>query len=97
MPKKRKTLQHKILADQKRSVPSSSQITAEQEQAMPGVTFSLPTSHGAVQKVTKPYQEAITIATSEYGYLANDLMRTALLTVAIVITELLIRFFIVHS
>jgi hypothetical protein len=99
MPKKRKTLQNKILADQKRqmihktesSVISSSQTTVEQNQTKPGVTFSLPTSQGAVQKAVKPQHEAITITTGEYGYLTNDLMRTALLTGAIVLTELLVK------
>jgi len=101
MPKKRKTRQQKILTEQKRQVihkdePSviSSSQNSHQEQAAPTLTFSLPSSHEnkpAPQRAVKPHNEAITISTGEYGYLANDLMRTALLTGAIVLTELLVK------
>jgi len=94
MPKKRKTRQQKISTDQRRSEVSLSPISAPQEQASPSVTFSLPASQKdkpVVQKAIQPQRETVTISIGEYGYLANDLMRTALLTGAIVLTELLIK------
>lgn len=104
MPKKRKTRKQKISLDQKRqtvheitpSVTTPQKIETqktEQETMTSGVTFALPiTTHETQrQKV-----EAVTVSSNEYGYLGNDLMRTALLTSAIIFAELLIRLFFVH-
>ena len=109
MPKKRKTRKQKISIEQKRytvqntieSTESTQTIvahTSQQNNTDQGVTFSLPNAIQAKNKVSiKPNTHTIkVITTSEYGYLANDLTRTALLCIAIVITEILIRLFYVH-
>jgi hypothetical protein len=110
MPKKRKTRNQKISSEQKRqivhetvlSVDSSSNKTTQsiqQETANQGMTFSLPTNYHStqtVQKEKKTTSAVTSISTSEYGYLGKDLMRTALLSGAIVIAELLIRLFYTH-
>ena len=108
MPKKRKTRKEKLHHDQKRqtvhessaSVVSSSKTEAQkQESITPGMTFSLPETQKQSTQTppkTKQSAEPITIAHSEYGYLSNDLMRTALLTGAIIFAELFIKLFIVH-
>ncbi|SRR6266568_632666 len=109
MPKKRKTRKEKILLDNKRQVvqepapsvvSSSKKQTPRTEQETEKIeTFSLPTAmdkiHTAPEKAKQSIQ-SITISTNEYGYLATDLMKTALLTGAIVFAELLIRLFFVH-
>jgi hypothetical protein len=111
MPKKRKTRNQKISSEKKRqidhetvvSVDSSSSKTTQstqQETATQEVTFSLPTNYHATQTTQKEKKitSSVTtsISTSEYGYLGKDLMRTALLSGAIVIAELLIRLFYTH-
>ena len=64
------------------------------------MTFSLPVSHTEIQEIahsTKIQKNlSVSIATEEYGYLKGDLLKTALLTGAIVFAELLIRLFFVH-
>lgn len=112
MPKKRKTRKEKIQREHKRQVtqdvaPSISPSPTEhvhstQEAAMPQMTFSLPETPETQQKApihTKPAapKPVVTaISTDEYDYLGKDLVRTALLTGAIVFAELLIRLFFVH-
>jgi hypothetical protein len=111
MPKRRKTRKDKMLLDQKRqtvhestpSVVSSPQTETHQQKeesvATGSMTFSLPeTQHKTSEVAQKPkaVTETITVSTNEYGYLSNDLMRTALLTGAIVFAELVIKLFIVH-
>jgi len=109
MPKKRKTRKQKISVEQKRhtvqntieSTESTQTIvahTSQQNREVQGVTFSLPnTIQTNLKNTIKPSNHTIKIiSTSEYGYLANDLTRTALLCIAIVITEILIRLFYVH-
>jgi len=109
MPKKRKTKKEKMHLDQKKQtvqkvtepVASSpkSETQERQESSTTGMTFSLPETQ---QKITQTSQkeksspQTISISTNEYGYLSNDLMRTALLTGAIVFAELVIKLFIVH-
>ena len=109
MPKTRKTRKQKILHDQKRltvqdmtpsEVSSSKTETHQTEQApITTGTYSLSTDsnkqQAAPEKVRKT-EQAITVSSSEYDYLSNDLMKTALLTGAIVFAELMIRLFIVH-
>lgn len=105
MPKKRKTRKQKMLTEQKKqavheTVPlvdlseknaaPATQLPASAQQ----ITFSLPkhynnqTEHA---KERKPAAAAVAISTSEYGYIGKDLMRTALLSGAIVIAEILIK------
>ena len=109
MPKKRKTRKEKILLDHKKQATSvevkpvkSSAINAapkQTEEVPNGMTFTLPTAqHKPVEKQTasKPSSQTITVSKNEYTYLSNDLMRTALLTCAIVFAELFIKLFIVH-
>ena len=111
MPKKRKTRKEKILNDKKsRVVPESTSPIAsspqnetqqqKQEPVSAGMTFSLPQIKNETSKVpqkTKQSSGTITVSTSDYGYLSNDLMRTALLTGAIVFAELIIKLFIVRG
>jgi hypothetical protein len=84
------------------SVDSSSNKTTQsiqQETATQGMTFSLPTNYHATQIAQKEKKTTVvtaSISTSEYGYLGKDLMRTTLLSGAIVIAELLIRLFYTH-
>ena len=104
MPKKRKTLKQKIQTEQKQhtvsetSVPTvSTQHNTQVVQDVPTqTTFSLPTEHLATKTIKKPLQETITVATVEYDYLGKDLVKTALLTGAIVLAELVIKLFIMH-
>ncbi len=110
MPKKRKTRKQKISSEKKQSlVPKSTQFTgssdsastqvAQKESAGEGMMFSLPTNYRAThpdQKEKKPIVVTASISTSEYGYLGKDLMRTALLSGAIIVAELLIRLFYNH-
>jgi hypothetical protein len=110
MPKKRKTRKEKIHKDIMRqevhettpSVSSSQNDHQEQpvqETTPAAMTFSLPTVHSdgnhtqpaRTQKITN-----VAISTEEYNYLGNDLSKTALLSSAIVIAELLIRLFYNH-
>jgi hypothetical protein len=109
MPKKRKTLKQKINKDLKRHVgpeitpPALStpmQVTQviKQETITTG-TFTLPTltdKQSSLSNSAKQGIEAVTVSTSEYGYLPTDLLRTAVISGAIIITEIFIRFFFVH-
>ena len=63
-----------------------------------GPTFSLPSSYIAKheQPKTTISSRAVVISTNEYTYLAKDLKKTALLTGAIFIIEILLRFFYLH-
>ena len=106
MPKTRKTRKQKIHHDQKRSAVhdmtpssvSSSPTQTHQTEQTPVTTgtYSLPTAETKPPTAHAKTRE-VTISTTEYGYLSNDLMRTALLTGAIVLAELVIRLFIVHA
>lgn len=96
MPKKRKTLQQKLHADQnrqtdygeKQSVANPKSETSSSQQ----VTFSLPTSYSA-SKQTHRSAPTVAISTDSYAYLGKDLLKTALLSCSVVIVELLIRYF----
>ncbi len=106
MPKKRKTREQKILAQEKRqavqeTAPSivSSQKNDRQptstQTLMQGATFSLPAitpDNQSNQRKTKQSVTTIAIATEEYSYLGTDLLKTAIVTGAIAITEIIIRF-----
>lgn len=104
MPKKRKTRKQKILTDHKKQVVSEMTLPAtsapmqstekiKQESITTG-TFTLPTITEHKPHTTK--NQPIIVSISEYGYLPTDLLRTAVLSGAIIITELLIRFTFVH-
>ena len=106
MPKKRKTRKQKVLIDQKRQTvyqtpaviisqkeetPQSSQATAMSE-----VTFSLSQTAAvkdSSQMQTKPkaLTKTVVVSTEGYGYLGIDLLKTAIVTGAIAITEIIIR------
>jgi len=105
MPKKRKTRKQKILLDTKRhmvsetpSVSSSQKKETPQKKQntiMPGATFSLSTV--ATDKLSSPKKtstntSSVIISTQEYTYLGNDMIKTAIVTGAIVIAEIVIRF-----
>ena|SRR5581483_2719391 len=107
MPKKRKTRKQKILSEQKRvtvhevtpATESHSVTTSGHHEtaAVQGTTFSLPTNYTQTHKTQEKKSSAsVAISTNDYGYLGNDLIRTALLSGAIVIAELLIRLVYVH-
>jgi hypothetical protein len=109
MPKTRKTRKQKIQHDQKKpavhdmtpSEVSSSRSQAHQTEQTPVATetYSLPTNETKTPTATVKAKETplkVTVSTTEYGYLSNDLMRTALLTGAIVFAELVIRMFVVR-
>ena len=110
MPKTRKTRKQKMQHDQKKvtvhdmtpsgiSSPKTETPVTKQTSESTG-TYSLPTAETKPQTTTtkaKDITPVVTVSSSEYGYLSNDLMRTALLTGAIVFAELLIRLFVVHS
>lgn len=107
MPKKRKTRKQKITVDQKQkmvhesvSYESSSPSNAvtqiahstNAETNTQEVTFSLPTNDtSSVQKESRYSVAQVAISTDDYGYLGKDLVRTVLLSGAIVLAELLIR------
>jgi hypothetical protein len=109
MPKKRKTRKEKILNGQKRQViqnitPSmevsqrSTTPLAQQSAPTQGMTFSLPSSYShnnAKKEIVSPVKTTI-ISTADYGYLGKDLIRTILISGAIVLAELLIRLFYLH-
>ncbi len=107
MPKKRKTKKQKILLDNKRQVvqepapsvvSSSKNETPQTEQETEKTeTFSLPIVMDKTHTIPEKAKQsplAVTISTNEYGYLATDLMKTTLLTGAIVFAELLIKLFV---
>jgi len=106
MPKKRKTRKEKLLHDQKRQtvhestssvvVSPKTETEQKQESVTPAMTFSLSATQEQPAKTPQKKATTISISTDEYAYLSNDLMRTALLTVAIVFAELVIKLFIVH-
>lgn len=94
MPKKRKTRKQKLLLNTKRNVVNETS-SAEQNTAMLDATFSLsalPTDQLATPKKTSNNSSSVTISTQEYTYLGNDMLKTTIVTGAIIITELAIRF-----
>ncbi|HWY79874.1 MAG TPA: hypothetical protein VNW29_05965 [Candidatus Sulfotelmatobacter sp.] len=109
MPKKRKTRKQKIQTAQKKDMaleiepldtPSQKIETQSptQKTATTDMTFSFSTTpkKPATPKSTQQMSNPVAISTSEYGYLLKDLMKTAIVTGAIVIAELLIRLFYLH-
>ncbi len=90
MPKKVKTRKQKILADLRRKV------APVEVKKVDSATYSLPSqksssiSHPVAAK-SKSNNQA-TITTNSYSYLSSDLRRTILLTSAIIIAEIVIRF-----
>ena len=109
MPKKKKTRKQKILTEQRQNLKyhdlsSSSEMvshekksvkTPAQEDTSGSFSVSLPQSYAAVNHKESFVKTAgaATINTSEYGYLKKDLVKTAILTVLILVAEMLIHFF----
>jgi hypothetical protein len=103
MPKKRKTRKEKILTDQKKQViheAAPSVISSEKKEShqidpqtpVQGITFSFSHENTEVQPAPKKIKPAVAvISTEEYGYLSVDLLKTAIVTSAVVITEIVIR------
>lgn len=92
MPKKKKTLKHKLQTDKRRQETTVGQESVQSETG----TFSLPQSYVAKKesprkKITPTTQ---TISTHEYAYLGRDLLKTTLLTGSIICIEILIRYYI---
>ena len=105
MPKKKRTRKQKIQTSQRHvdhavmttnePLQTSNQESPRQGSVGSHVSFSLPTSYThAKNAATIPTTHVATaaITTNDYGYLGKDLLKTGLLTVAIVATECLIRF-----
>jgi|ERR1700722_3848171 len=104
MPKKRKTRKEKILTGQKKQVvqnitpsielsqrdstPRTQQSTMSQE-----MTFSLPThyKHSNEKRETVSPAKTVAISTADYSYLGKDLIRTTLISSAVILAELLIK------
>ena len=82
MAKKKKTREQKILADKRRETLILS-------------SYSLPEKHFKKQteEPTIQAKQNVTIATTSYQYLADDLRKTTIFTGLIILTELLLRFF----
>ncbi|HEX8931900.1 MAG TPA: hypothetical protein VF810_01970 [Patescibacteria group bacterium] len=81
MPKKKKTREQKILADHRRETATASLYSI------------VPNSLTYQSKNPEPVKKTVAINTSAYSYLQTDLTKTALLTIAIIAIELIIRFF----
>ncbi len=105
MPKKKRTRKQKIQTSQRHvdhdvavtnePLQQDNQESPRQENAVSGVSFSLPTSYTHKKQpstIPTTHTTTATITTNDYGYLRKDLLKTGLLTVAIVVTECLIRF-----
>jgi hypothetical protein len=104
MPKKRKTRKQKIQFDQKRQavheippvIASQKNDTrsSPQTSTVPDVAFSLPRAteekKSAPETVTSK-ETVVTVPADDYGYLGIDLAKTAIVTCAIVVTEIVIR------
>lgn len=84
MPKKKKTREQKLLADKRREVTNQGLYT---------FTSTPPKSHAA-QPLSSHRQTATTISTTSYKYLAGDLRKTFLFTLFIMVTELVIYYFL---
>ena len=89
MPKKRKTREQKISSEHKKETVHqtvSSHLLSE-------ATFSLsslPTEKPIIKKtVSRP--TVIAVETDEYTYLRTDLLKTAIITCAIAITEIVVK------
>ncbi len=93
MPKKKKTLKHKLQTDKRRQDASVSSDPIQSESP----TFSLPQSY-MVKKPspsrTPASPKPATITTHEYNYLRRDLFKTTLLTGSIIVIEILIRYYL---
>jgi len=111
MPKKKRTLKQKQVADKRRSTihtgGHTAPVTHTQHRVSPDSTlpaapaetttgtFSLPTHYTTAKHSTHPLSRGTTttIATDEYGYLGKDLVKTALLTIIIIVVEVLLHLF----
>ncbi|MEK7570993.1 MAG: hypothetical protein AAB553_01850 [Patescibacteria group bacterium] len=93
MPKKRKTRQQKMQSVDRQKSPVAQ---AKQDLSPEPYTYSLPqTTVSAIGlKTPSVAQKTASITVSEYAYLGGDLRKTLLLTLAIVICQLLLFFFL---
>lgn len=82
MPKHKKTLKRKILADKRREAQYASLYSLPQE------------SLKEIKHPVTPVKQTVTIAISSYDYLASDLRKTAIFTGFIVLLEVVLKFFI---
>ena len=82
MPKKKKTRQQKILAEKRRETSTMPLYTITPE--------SLPQQ---AKPAISSMKQTAAVSTNSYTYLASDLGKTTLFTLAIVLIELALRFF----
>ncbi len=83
MPKKKKTRQQKMLADQRHNTHTFAAVLPNEQQEKTATT-SIPLP------LTKPLHS---IATIDYGYLGIDLRKTLFFTGSIIVLELAIHIF----
>ncbi len=83
MPKKKKTRQQKMLADQRHNTHTfAAALSSEQQEKVATTSIPLP--------LTKPTHS---IATIDYAYLGIDLRKTIFFTSSIIVIELAIHIF----
>lgn len=92
MPKKKKTLKHKLQTDKRRQETAVSSETMQRDTA----TFSLPQSYIKKAPASSPRlaDKPTVITTHAYNYLGRDLLKTTLLTGSIIVIEILIRYYL---
>jgi hypothetical protein len=89
MPKKRKTREQKILTGQREQTvhqTSSSHLSSQATFSLSSLASDKPLTKNTVSKPT-----AVVVETNEYNYLATDLQKTAFVTCAIVVAEIVIK------
>ena len=84
MPKKKKTREQKMLADKRRELGNQTLYTF----------ISTPSKSQGELIPHASKQPAVAISTTSYRYLAGDLQKTLLFTTFIVVTELLVKYFL---
>jgi hypothetical protein len=82
MAKKRKTRKEKVLSDQRRPDITETRVASP--------LFTIPTT----QSKTTPHQSSPTIGVANYEHLSHDLIKTAILTFALILAELLLSLII---
>jgi len=89
MPKKRKTREQKILSEHKKETVHqtvSSHLSSEATFSLSSVSTERP-----IIKKTVSQPTVIAVQTDEYKYLRTDLLKTTIITCAIVITEIVVK------
>lgn len=82
MAKKRKTRKEKVLGDQRRPATTENRVSSP--------LFTIP----ATQTISSPQQSSSPIGISHYEHLTRDLIRTAILTLGLILAELLLSLII---